>query len=237
MTVLDAGSTVTTQSTEEWTDSKRYLWLFGLVVPSLAFAAWGLHTLTGWGVWWWIGPIVVYGVVPVVDLLTGLDKSNPPDDVIEALENDRYYRWITYLYLPIQYAALVWACWMIADGGLSLVDRLGLSLSIGMIAGIGINTAHELGHKKVRARALAGQGRARADLLRPLLHRAQPRAPRPRRDARRTPPAPASVSRCGRSCPAPSWGRCAARGTSRSRASAVAASPTGRSATTSSTRG
>jgi alkane 1-monooxygenase len=68
--------------------------------------------------------------------------------MIEALENDRYYRWITYLYLPIQYAALVGACRLVVHAQLSPVDRLGLSLTIGMIAGIGINTAHELGHKK-----------------------------------------------------------------------------------------
>jgi alkane 1-monooxygenase len=154
MTVLDAGSTgktgstVTKESTETWTDPKRYLWLFGLVVPSLAFVAWGMHSLTGWGVWWWIGPIVVYGIVPVVDLLTGIDKSNPPDEVIEALEKDRYYRWITYLFLPIQYAAFVWGAWLFTSGDLSLVDKIGVSISIGMIAGIGINTAHELGHKK-----------------------------------------------------------------------------------------
>ena len=148
MTALDTGSTVSQQSTQEWTDSKRYLWLLGLVVPSLAFIAWGMHALTGWGVWWWIGPIVVFGVIPVIDLATGLDRSNPPDDVIEALENDKYYRWITYLFLPIQYAALVWACWMFTSGDLPLVDKVGLALSIGTIAGIGINTAHELGHKK-----------------------------------------------------------------------------------------
>ncbi len=43
------------------------------------------------------------GVVPAIDLIAGLDRSNPPDDVIEALEKDKYYRWITYLFLPIQY--------------------------------------------------------------------------------------------------------------------------------------
>ena len=142
------GSTVRAESTQGWRDRKRYLWLLGLVVPSLAFIAWGLVALTGWGVWWWIGPLVVFGVVPLTDLVAGLDPSNPPDDVIEALEQDRYYRWVTYLCLPVQYGALVLGCALISGGDLSWVDRIGLATTIGIVAGIGINTAHELGHKK-----------------------------------------------------------------------------------------
>ncbi|UER54910.1 alkane 1-monooxygenase [Kineosporiaceae bacterium SCSIO 59966] len=145
---IAATGTVAEGSTAQWRDKKRYLWLLGLVVPSLAFLGIGLHELTGWGVWLWIGPIIVFGVVPAVDLIAGLDRSNPPDDVIEALERDRYYRWITYLFLPIQYAGFVTAFWLIARGDLSVVDKIGLALTIGAIGGIGINTAHELGHKK-----------------------------------------------------------------------------------------
>ena len=104
--------TVPAASTTQWKDGKRYLWLIGLVVPSLAFIGYGMHALTSWGVWFWIGPIVILVVVPAIDLVAGLDRSNPPDDVIEALEKDRYYRWITYLFLPIQYVgffgAFVW---------------------------------------------------------------------------------------------------------------------------------
>jgi len=140
--------TIPSGSTEQWTDKKRYLWLIGLVVPSLAFVAIGLHAATGWGVWFWVGPIVVLGIVPAIDLFAGLDRSNPPDDVIEALESDRYYRWITYLFLPVQYAGFAIAFWLIGTGDLSLVDKIGLAISIGAIGGIGINTAHELGHKK-----------------------------------------------------------------------------------------
>ena len=73
---------------QQWTDSKRYLWLIGLVVPSLAFVGFGMWSLTGWGVWFWIGPIVILVIVPAIDLVAGLDRSNPPDDVIEALEKD-----------------------------------------------------------------------------------------------------------------------------------------------------
>ncbi|WP_308116780.1 fatty acid desaturase [Nocardioides sp. TRM66260-LWL] len=146
-------STVPAGSTERWKDKKRYLWLIGLVVPSLAFAAIGLWAATGWTALLWLGPIIVLGVVPAIDLVAGLDRSNPPDDVIEQLENDRYYRWITYLFLPIQYAGFVTAMWLIAtDGGglgdLTLLGKIGLAASIGTIGGIGINTAHELGHKR-----------------------------------------------------------------------------------------
>ena len=144
-----ANSTVPAGSTERWKDKKRYLWLIGLVVPSLAFIGYGAWSLTGWGVWFWVGPIVILGVVPAIDLIAGLDRSNPPDDVIEALEQDRYYRWITYLFLPIQYLGFVGAMWLIAGGAdLSTLDKVGLAVSIGAIGGIGINTAHELGHKR-----------------------------------------------------------------------------------------
>ncbi|HET7683586.1 MAG TPA: fatty acid desaturase [Marmoricola sp.] len=148
MTDQIANSTVPAGSTEPWQDRKRYLWLIGLVVPSLAFVGYGLHELTGWGVWFWLGPIVILGVVPAIDLFAGLDRSNPPDDVIEALEKDRYYRWITFLFLPIQYAGFVGAFWLLANGDLTVVDKVGLAISIGCIGGIGINTAHELGHKR-----------------------------------------------------------------------------------------
>ena len=143
-----ANSTVPAGSTDGWRDRKRYLWLIGLVVPSLAFIGYAGWLATGWSVWFWIGPIVILVVVPAIDLVAGLDRSNPPDDVIEALENDRYYRWVTYLFLPIQYAGFVGAFWLIAEGGLTWFEKLGLAISIGCIGGIGINTAHELGHKK-----------------------------------------------------------------------------------------
>jgi len=148
MASLTSTGTVAEGSVGQWKDQKRYLWLIGLVVPCLVFAAIGLHGLTGWNVWFWLGPIVVLVVVPLLDLAVGLDRSNPPDDVLEALENDRYYRRITYLFLPIQYAGFVVALWMIANGDLTLADKIGLATTIGTVGGIGINTAHELGHKK-----------------------------------------------------------------------------------------
>ena len=131
-----------------WTDPKRYLWLLGLIVPLIPFIGWGLAEATGLAVMWWFGPLFVFGVVPFVDVLIGKDSANPPDSAVRWLEQDRYYRWCTYLFIPLQYASLVFACWMWAHGDLGVAEKLGLALSVAMVGGIAINTAHELGHKR-----------------------------------------------------------------------------------------
>src|SRR5690606_12879498 len=149
----------------QWRDRKRHLWLLGLVPPTALFVAtalvWGgnelgLQSVTP--VLWWIGPLLIYVLVPLLDLFVGPDGENPPEELFEQLENDRFYRYCTYLYLPFQFASLVFACylwsaedlsWLRIDGGLGVMSKIGLAVSVGVVAGIGINTAHELGHKKV----------------------------------------------------------------------------------------
>src|SRR4051794_4116619 len=138
----------TTSLPTTWRDGKRYAWLLGLIVPLAPFLAWGLVALTGSGVLWFFGPALVFGLFPVLDLAIGSDATNPPDSVIKHLEQDRYYRWCTYAFLPLQYAGLVAACWLWTHGDLGAVDKLGLALTMGVVAGVAINTAHELGHKR-----------------------------------------------------------------------------------------
>jgi alkane 1-monooxygenase len=133
-----------------WRDHKRYLWAVALTMPMLPWLAIGLRAATGWGVWLWLGPMVILGVVPLLDLVAGVDRANPPAEALAALEGDRYYRWVTYLFLPLQYAGFVVGFWLIAHGGLTVVESLGLTITVGCIGGLGINTAHELGHKKER---------------------------------------------------------------------------------------
>jgi alkane 1-monooxygenase len=131
-----------------WRDGKRYAWLLGLLVPMIPFIAYGLVQATGLGVFWFFGPAFVYGIMPALDTAIGKDSTNPPDSVLKWLEQDRYYRRCTYAYIPLQFASLIGACWFWAHGDLSTVDKLGLALTVGMVGGIAINTAHELGHKR-----------------------------------------------------------------------------------------
>jgi alkane 1-monooxygenase len=141
-------SAIANAAPTSWRDPKRHAWMLGLVVPTLPFIAWGLVEATGLGVLWFFGPVLVFGIFPLLDLLIGMDARNPPEEAVKWLEQDRYYRWCTYLYLPVQYAGLVLACWLFAKGSLSVADKVGLALTVGMVSGVAINTAHELGHKR-----------------------------------------------------------------------------------------
>jgi alkane 1-monooxygenase len=131
-----------------WRDGKRYAWLLGLIIPFAPFIAWASVAATGFEAFWFFGPLLVFVVFPLLDIAIGVDPTNPPDSILKWLEQDRYYRWCTYLFIPVQYAGLVFACWLWSSGDLSILESLGLALTMGVVGGIAINTAHELGHKR-----------------------------------------------------------------------------------------
>lgn len=121
---------------EAWRDGKRYLWLIGLVVPSLAVVADTGFTVTGWTVWLWIGPILILVIVPLLDLLVGIDPTNPGPVVVDALE-------------PVGESAKGWLPAAVLEPlTLTTWQMVATTISIGCIGGIGINTAHELGHQR-----------------------------------------------------------------------------------------
>ena len=147
-----------------WRDRKRYLWLMGLISPTMLLAIlpliWGMNEL-GWQtasqVLFWVGPFLVYILLPALDLRFGPDGQNPPDEVMEWLENDKYYRYCTYAYIPFQYTSVIVAAylftasdlsWLGYHGGLSWPAKIGLALSVGVLGAVGMNAGHEMGHKK-----------------------------------------------------------------------------------------
>jgi alkane 1-monooxygenase len=147
-----------------WQDKKRHLWLLGLIAPTALLLilpiVWGMNQ-TDWQVasqvLFWIGPILVYVLLPLLDLRYGPDGQNPPDEVMEQLDNDRYYRYCTYIYIPFQYLSVVLGAylftaadlsWLGYGGALNWPAKIGVALSVGALGGVGINAAHEMGHKK-----------------------------------------------------------------------------------------
>jgi alkane 1-monooxygenase len=104
---------------------------------------------TGLGLFWWMGPMFVYAIIPLLDIFFGDDPSNPPEEIVAWLEQDRYYRFVTYAFMPLQLAAFFTGFWLMTrHGGLPVIDRIGIAVTLGSLNGVAINTAHELGHKK-----------------------------------------------------------------------------------------
>ncbi|MFY2788207.1 alkane 1-monooxygenase [Rhodococcus sp. KRD162] len=121
--------------------------MLGLAVPASALLPSQLVYWTGIPLFWWSGVLVFFVIIPIIDLIAGEDGHNPDESASEKLQNDRYYRWCTYLFLPIQFIGLIVSCWMWAYGELGVVDKIGLAVTVGLVAGTGINAAHELGHR------------------------------------------------------------------------------------------
>jgi alkane 1-monooxygenase len=128
-------------------DPKRWLWLNGLQVPLLPLYSVGLSRLTDSPWVWYLTPALVFVLIPVLDYALGTDDQNLTDDQLQALTGSRYHRWIAEAYIPLQLAMFPITAWFFATAD-SLIARVGIVATAGIVGGIAINTAHELGHKR-----------------------------------------------------------------------------------------
>jgi len=131
-----------------YVDPKRYAWLVSLLVPALAGAGPALYLWSGDAKTLWWPLILVYILMPLLDLLLGEDVNNPPESAVPALEADLYYRLITYALVPMLWAWFIFATWFVTQHALPFSGLIAVTLSTGVIGGFCINVGHELGHKK-----------------------------------------------------------------------------------------
>lgn len=132
-------------------DRKRYLWLLSIFVPALMNLGLLLYLLSPKIVMLWLPVAFNYMVMPLADWLVGEDRSNPTESAIEALEEDRYYRHITYAVVPVLWITYVFSAWFVSRHALPWYGELAVILSTGSAGGFCINVGHELGHKQTTA--------------------------------------------------------------------------------------
>ncbi len=114
-----------------------------LVVPAMAIA--GL--LLG-GAWTAMLPLVVFGAVPLAELfLTGTTDNPGPED-----ERKRRGAWafdaVLYAQVPLQWTILGIYLWGVSQGSWVGGSLVGATATAGLACGsLGINVAHELGHR------------------------------------------------------------------------------------------
>lgn len=131
-----------------YVDKKRYAWLFSVVGPSLSLVGTVAVSAFQIGTWILFFPLAFFYVfVPFLDFFIGEDSSNPPESMVEDLEADPYYRWITYATVPILWIAVIFNCIFLCTYSLSWLEWLATVIATGSVLGFGLNVSHELGHK------------------------------------------------------------------------------------------
>lgn len=129
-------------------DGKRYAWVMSLIVPAVLGCGPLFYWLTGSVAAMWIPATTIYVVIPLLDMILGEDLNNPPEEVVPLLEADSYYRWATYLLVPVLWIAFLANAVFVGTQDLPWTAVLATAVNIGILCGFGINLGHELGHKK-----------------------------------------------------------------------------------------
>lgn len=133
---------------ETYTDKKRLWWLASVIYPLFPLYAIALYQLTG-SEWTLAIPMLLsYFGIPLLDYLLGEDPSNPPEEAVEELESDFYYRVLTWVTVPLHYVALIGALIFAMVADLSPLGWVILAMTAGLAGGVAVNTAHEMGHKR-----------------------------------------------------------------------------------------
>ena len=122
-----------------------FLLVFILPLLLAAGLAWG-------GVWAWSPMVYAFGVIPLMELFWKPDPKNlSPEEEDEAVRQPGYDAALRAV-VPVQWACLLAFLYVLAtDLPESWSDRVGLTLGMGLCCGVmGINVAHELGHRTNR---------------------------------------------------------------------------------------
>lgn len=105
-----------------------------------------------------IAIIVVFGVIPFLELFSSADTRNM-DAAEEALvKADRVYDYLLYTLVPIQFFILGYFLYRVSNPSLQIYEIVGLITAYGMACGLSINNAHELGHRSTRYEQMMSKG-------------------------------------------------------------------------------
>ncbi len=130
-----------------YVDKKRWLWCLSVIYPVQPLIFLWLHASTGVDAWFVLPFVLNYLLNPLLDWIIGEDSNNPPEEIVMQLDRDKYYRRLTYFIVPLHFVTFCIAAIYATTQPMSWWAFALLAALAGLIAGLAINTGHELGHK------------------------------------------------------------------------------------------
>lgn len=125
---------------QQWQDWK---YLIAYVAPLAAY--WGIYTK---GHWSFAGIYVGFVLIPLAELILPPAPANLPQELEPSRAKMRFFDVLLYLNVPLLYGLMAYYFYTLQQGGLAPFEIIGMTCSVGLIVGtVGINVAHELGHR------------------------------------------------------------------------------------------
>ena len=123
-----------------WKDLK---YLFAYVAPLSAFA--GIYF---GGIWSFGVVYLAFIILPLLELVLPFSTKNLSEEEEVHKNSIGFFDYMLYLNIPILYGLLWYYFSTMAAGDLTTLEIVGMTINVGVIAGaVGINVAHELGHR------------------------------------------------------------------------------------------
>jgi alkane 1-monooxygenase len=124
---------------------KKLGFFTAFIIPALVVTGYYLD-----GVWNYLAIAFSFLLLPLIDQQVGIDTSNVNEQQAKLVGEEFFYRFVTYVWTYVQFAFVIWGCYVIAAGNITTpVEWMGFVVSFALVTGgIGITVAHELGHKK-----------------------------------------------------------------------------------------
>ena len=133
-----------------YTDRRRYLWVSSIFCPLIPLLFVYLFLQSGNELILAIPLLIGYVLFPLLDWLIGSDTNNPSEETVPMLEEDKYYRVLTYITIAMHFIILLSCAWVVGTQLLSPTMIFVMAIIAGGDSGVGINTGHELGRKDTK---------------------------------------------------------------------------------------
>lgn len=110
------------------------------------------------GIFSFATPVYVFVFLPLLELLSPVDSTNPEPEEALSLSKKRIFDWLLYLNLPVVFGILLFALYVVTTRSLETFEWVGLIFSVGIVFGVnGINVGHELGHRQASKERFLGK--------------------------------------------------------------------------------
>jgi alkane 1-monooxygenase len=120
----------------------KFRYLFVYTLPVLAIIS--FHS---YGIWSYLPVLEAFVCIPIIELVTKPNATNLTQENRLKVKDNGFYLWALRFSVPVQLFCGIYMLYHIG-GAMDITTRIGRVLSYGMLCGVmGINIAHELGHK------------------------------------------------------------------------------------------